>query len=1309
MKQFSYRERDYAFGQRMLKLRTALGLTQVGLAQRLGISRRAIGEWEAGSSYPKAPHLQHLIRLAVQQHAFPAGREEEEIRAFWKAARQKVLLDEQWLSSLLSSLRPSPALVALRPSASVPAQPSVPARPASGPRVEWGEALDVPSFYGREQELATLARWMVQEGCRVISVLGMGGIGKSALVTSAMRRMAVHFQVVIFRSLRDAPACETLVEECLQVLAPQPLHLVPADLEHRLSLLLQHLRAQRVLLVLDNLESLLLEGEVQGHLRPGYEGYARLLRSVAETAHQSCLLLTSREKPAELRALEGRQSPVRSLRLVGLEATACEQLLAEHELLGSPEEQARLVERYEGNPLALNIVAETITDLFGGAISQFLAQDTLVFGSITDLLDEQFGRLSALEQALLYWLAIVREPVTLEELRTLLVARLAPVQVLEAVDGLRRRSLIERGQRLSSFTLQAVVLEYVTAHLVAQASEEIEQGQLSLLIQYRLCEAQAKDYVRQTQERLLMTPLLARLQRASLGPTDVEARLLFLLDQLRSWNEDAQGYGPANLVTLLRVLRGHLRRLDASRLVLRGVYLQGVEMQDATLSGALLRESVFTETFDAIWAVAISRSGQYRATGSKRGEVRVWREAGQTLHLVWQAHTDFVWTLAFSPDERTLASGSPDGSVKLWDVESRALLWAGWHTKGTNCLAFSPDGGLLASGGLDATIRFWDPKLGTPLQEVPHPGAVFALAWSPDGRTLVSGSYDGSIKLWEVASGTLLWTGWHTDSIYSVAFVPDGSLLASGGNDATVRLWDPKTGTHLETLPHPDPVYTIAWSPDGRLLASGGLAGQIRLWKIQKTQPATCMQTLVGHTNWVIGLAFAPGGSTLASGSHDGTIKLWEVVSGRVRQTLVGHTDRVLCVAWSPDGRILASGSRDQTIWLWEVAQGSAWAALQGHSAEVYNLAFTPDSRSLFSGSDDGTLREWNVANGQCVRLMQGYAVSLFDLDWSPDGTQLVSAGSDTLVTVWDAEGLTPPRVLRGHSWNVQGVAWSPNGRLLASSGWDNAIRLWDPTTGICVQVLSDSDDPTIFFGVAWSPDGECLASGTYMHGVLVWEVTAHRRRWVGRELLTWIRCVAWSPEGTRLVGGGDNGQVYLWDASNGTLLLQLPGHHGVVTRVAWHSDGTRLASAGGGRDSGELFVWDVQSGELVRAFAGHEGVISAVTWCPSRELLVSGGSDGRLRWWEVQSGECVRVREAHQGTIRSLRSSPDGGRLVSCGDDGAIMLWNLESGEHLRTLRRDRPYERLDITGIRGLTQAQKASLRALGAIELSPPTNTS
>src|SRR6266849_4865834 len=336
MKGSSYRERDYAFGRVMLTLRTRPGLTQTELAEMLGVTRRAVIDWEGGLTYPTADHLKQLVALATQRQVWPFGREAEEVRALWQAARQKVLLDEAWLGGLLSHLQAPPASQpGEETSVTAPPPDALASASRGGPRLDWGDAPDVASFYGREWELDLLSAWVVQERCRVVSVLGQGGIGKSALATKVMHRVVEGFEVVIWRSLRDVPTWEALLDSCLQVLAPQALSDVSANPERRQDLLLECLRSRRVLLAYDNLESFLEEGEDRGRMRAGYEGGARVLHRVAETEHQSCLLLTSREKPSDLVPLEGSRAPVRALRLARLGAEACQQLLAEKGVTGS--------------------------------------------------------------------------------------------------------------------------------------------------------------------------------------------------------------------------------------------------------------------------------------------------------------------------------------------------------------------------------------------------------------------------------------------------------------------------------------------------------------------------------------------------------------------------------------------------------------------------------------------------------------------------------------------------------------------------------------------------------------------------------------------------------------------------------------------------------------------------------------------------------------------------------------------------------------------------------------------------------------
>src|SRR5579863_2891707 len=91
--------------------------------------------------------------------------------------------------------------------------------------------------------------------------------------------------------------------------------------------------------------------------------------------------------------------------------------------------------------------------------------------------------------------------------------------------------------------------------------------------------------------------------------------------------------------------------------------------------------------------------------------------------------------------------------------------------------------------------------------------------------------------------------------------------------------------------------------------------------------------------------------------------------------------------------------------------------------------------------------------------------------------------------------------------------------------------------------------------------------------------------------------------------------------------------------------------------------------------------------------------------WQEKPPLACARRQRRQTGYVQGVVWRADGRILASCGDDNTIQVWDRKRGQHLPALRRDRPYERLDSSGIRGLTEGEIATLRALGAVEDAAP----
>jgi len=600
-------------------------------------------------------------------------------------------------------------------------------------------------------------------------------------------------------------------------------------------------------------------------------------------------------------------------------------------------------------------------------------------------------------------------------------------------------------------------------------------------------------------------------------------------------------------------------------------------------------------------------------------------------------HESAVYCVAFSPGGEYLATASKDGFVRLWHAKSGQELrkWPA-HAENATTVAFSPDGRYLATGGWDHAVNVWDTaqvlqgEVSEPLLRQEHSSRVrvWSVTFSPDGRLLASAGgltadESGEVRVWDMKSRQeLLTLSNFSDSVRRVKFSPDGRRLATAAA-GLVQMWDAQTGQELLALRgRTDRVEAVSFGPDGRRLVSvgGHLAvhpdAEVNVWDTHTGQE---LLSLRGHVGGLRALAVSPDGRRLASAGMDQTIKVWDAATGAETLTLRGHTDNIFCLAFSADGQQLASSSVDNTVRIWDATpveqeQGSEYLTLRGHEGAVTDVAFHPsDEHSFVSASTDGTIRMWDFRSGKMLGALHGTpSAHRLRVAYGPDGRRLAAiSGLEGAPLVWEVATAKQIGNFPQHIGGIMCVSFSPDGGHIATAGYDFTVRVWDATTTQEVRAFSNHDWP--IFTIAFSPDGRRLASGSADTTIRIWD-------WTTGEELSTLR----------------------------------PQHAGRVASVAFSKGGELLASANWDRT---IKVWDTQTWNLVHDVSDATGAPQCVAFGNDRRRIAWGSTDSTIKVWDGPGTE-THVLRGHTSWVQAVDFSPDGKWIASASLDGTAKIW---------------------------------------------------
>ncbi|HKP53159.1 MAG TPA: AAA family ATPase [Chloroflexia bacterium] len=576
----------------------------------------------------------------------------------------------------------------------------------------------------------------------------------------------------------------------------------------------------------------------------------------------------------------------------------------------------------------------------------------------------------------------------------------------------------------------------------------------------------------------------------------------------------------------------------------------------------------------------------------------------------------------------------------------------------------------------------------------------------------------GVIRVWRSSDGQLVKSFQHSKNIISdcvseepekinnVSFSGDGRFIITAGNDCTAEVWPAeqfwKSGTikltTAITLTRTKQIWNAALNEDGSkaVIASGD--GRAKVWNMSPVLPT------FGIT------------STFVLTPSEDITSTTRLECDKPDRDLTSTLQGVADVAFSPDGRYIATASADHRAMLWDANTGRRISKLIGHCGTVWSVAFSPltSTMLLATSSDDGKVMLWDLSKAETMtettetKPIRTWILPLSNnglnrAGFSPDGRYLFAVSDGHQATIWDLAKGKEIVTLLGHSGPVHAAAFSMDQSRIATASGDGTVRVWDWNTsgGEELPALEVSTIITQGIGInnvsfkpkdKNNPDGnEEVVTANDDGRVTVWElirgssgITATVRQiYTATQHTARVNTAVYSPDGKSILTASDDRTVKIWNPEEHTFHSPIDVHRNKVLSAAYSSDGKRIITA---RDrvfnkDGDIIspstaiVWDIDPKNQAKYKPTYLWLpppypITCAIFDPTGNQVATCSDDlgpgGYLSIWDVSSAALtgrtfittpITTKVGHYGPVTAADWDEKNG-IVTTGVDWSVNIW---------------------------------------------------